>query len=135
MGLNGDEKYYTHVTAKPYPGFPTDLQPIFAPLMAKFRGGVIIDNVWPERFGYLKTLEAFGIKSTVHGNNAEIYPSTIHSATVDAPDLRGGFACLMTALMAEGESRIYSAEIILRGYENLVNKLSHLGAEISIESI
>lgn len=135
MGLDGDERYYTHVTAEPYPGFPTDLQPIFAPLMAKFRGGMIIDNVWPERFGYLKTLEAFGIKSTVQGNHAEIYPSTVHSATVDAPDLRGGFACLMTALMAEGESRIYSAETILRGYENLVNKLSHLGAEISIESI
>jgi UDP-N-acetylglucosamine enolpyruvyl transferase len=41
----------------------------------------------------------------------------------------------MTALMAEGESRIYSAEIILRGYENLVGKLSCLGADISIESI
>lgn len=135
MGLDGDERYYAHVTAEPYPGFPTDLQPIFAPLMAKYRGGVIIDDVWPERFGYLKTLEAFGIKSAVKANHAEIYPSAFHSATVDAPDLRGGFACLMTALMAEGESRIYSAEIILRGYENLVNKLSHLGAEISIESI
>ena len=135
MGLDGDERYYTHVTAEPYPGFPTDLQPIFAPLMAKYRGGVIIDNVWPERFGYLKSLEAFGIKSHVKGNHAEIYPSSVHSAIVDAPDLRGGFACLMTALMAEGESRIYSAEIILRGYENLVEKLSHLGAEISIESI
>ena len=135
MGLDGDERYYTHVTAEPYPGFPTDLQPIFAPLMAKYRGGVIIDDVWPERFGYLKTLAAFGIKSTIQGNHAEIYPSSVHSATVDAPDLRGGFACLMTALTAEGESRIYSAEIILRGYESLVNKLSHLGAEISIESI
>ena len=135
MGLDGDERYYTHVTAEPYPGFPTDLQPIFAPLMAKYRGGVIIDDVWPERFGYLKSLEAFGIKSAVKANHAKIYPSAFHSATVDAPDLRGGFACLMTALMAEGESRIYSAEIILRGYENLVNKLSHLGAEISIESI
>ena len=135
MGLDGDERYYTHVTAEPYPGFPTDLQPIFAPLMAKYCGGVIIDDVWPERFGYLKSLEAFGIKSAVKANHAEIYPSAFHSATVDTPDLRGGFACLMTALMAEGESRIYSAEIILRGYENLVNKLSHLGAEISIESI
>ena len=135
MGLDGDERYYTHVTAEPYPGFPTDLQPIFTPLMAKYRGGVIIDDVWPERFGYLKSLESFGIKSHVKGNHAEIYPSSVHSAIVDAPDLRGGFACLMTALMAEGESRIYSAKTILRGYENLVNKLSHLGAEISIESI
>jgi UDP-N-acetylglucosamine 1-carboxyvinyltransferase len=135
MGLDCDERYYTHITAEPYPGFPTDLQPIFAPLMAKYRGGVIIDNVWPERFGYLKSLEAFGIKSVVKGNHAEIYPSSFHSATVNAPDLRGGFACLMTALMAEGESRIYSAEIILRGYENLVGKLSCLSADISIESI
>ena len=135
MGLDGDDRYYTHVTAEPHPGFPTDLQPIFAPLMAKYRGGVIIDNVWPERFGYLKGLEAFGIKSHVKGNHAEIYPSSFHSASVYAPDLRGGFACLMSALIAKGESRIYSAETILRGYENLVENLSHLGAEISIESI
>lgn len=135
MGLDGDERYYAHITAEPYPGFPTDLQPIFAPLMAKYRGGFIIDNVWPERFGYLKSLEAFGINSVVKGNHAEIYPSSFHSATVNAPDLRGGFACLMTALWANGNSTIYSAETILRGYENLVNKLSHLGAEITIETI
>jgi UDP-N-acetylglucosamine 1-carboxyvinyltransferase len=79
MGLDGDERYYAHITAEPYPGFPTDLQPIFAPLMAKYRGGVIIDNVWPERFGYLKSLEAFGIKSHVNGNHAEIYPSVRNS--------------------------------------------------------
>lgn len=123
------------VTASPYPGFPTDLQPILAPVMAKFAGGGITDNVWQTRFGYLDTLSAFGIRSSVEGNSAEIFPSKITSASVTAPDLRGGFACLLAALCAAGESEIYSAETLLRGYENLENKLRSLGASIEISNI
>ncbi len=123
------------VTASPYPGFPTDLQPIIAPVMAKFAGGSITDTVWQTRFGYLKTLSAFGIMSKVEANSAEILTSKITSASVTAPDLRGGFACLLAALCASGESEIYSAETLLRGYENLENKLRSLGASIEIINI
>ena len=118
------------IVATPYPGFPTDLQPIAAPLMAAFSGGEIIDTVWPGRFGYLDQLSNFGVKYTVSENRALIYPSTFKAACATAPDLRGGMACLLTALCAEGESRISSAGIILRGYENLVEKLCTLGANL-----
>lgn len=123
------------VTATPYPGFPTDLQPIFAPIMASFDGGEITDTVWQSRFGYLEALSAFGIEYAVNGNHAKIVPSHIKSGTAVSPDLRGGMACLIAALVAEGKSVIYSAEIILRGYENLEKKLRALGAEVLIEDI
>ena len=130
--LSGSGKYIS-VTAAPYPDFPTDLQPIIAPLMAKYAGGDITDTVWQTRFGYLDTLSAFGIDSVVFHNHARIAPSTIRPAEVTAPDLRGGAACLLCALATEGVSEIYSAEIILRGYENLVEKLCTLGAKLQIE--
>lgn len=128
------ERAYSEVVAEPYPAFPTDLQPIAAPLMAKYYGGKIIDRVWKNRFGYLDKLASFGVKSSAIENHAEIFPSELHSAEVTSPDLRGGFACLMCALMADGESIINSADTILRGYENLVNKLRAIGAEIYIEN-
>jgi len=122
------------VFATPYPGFPTDLQPIFAPLLAAFSGGDITDTVWQTRFGYLETLSSFGVKYKLKGNSAKIYPSTIKNAIASAPDLRGGMACLLAALKATGKSEIYSAETILRGYENLEEKLRALGADILIEN-
>jgi UDP-N-acetylglucosamine 1-carboxyvinyltransferase len=126
---------YCEINARPYPLFPTDLQPIFAPLMAKYSGGSITDEVWSGRFGYLKTLAAFGVGSKTKSNTAEIFTSQFSPARVSAPDLRGGFAALMCALCASGESSVYSCEIILRGYENLCEKLRALGAKINIYSI
>lgn len=121
------------VNAMPYPAFPTDLQPIIAPLMAIYRGGEITDEVWRDRFGYLKTLSAFGVQYSLHGNTAQIYPSKIFPASVSAPDLRGGMACIIAALTAKGQSEIHSAEIVLRGYEDLIKKLGALGADVEIK--
>lgn len=121
------------VVARPYPAFPTDLQPIIAPLMAIYRGGEITDEVWRDRFGYLKSLSAFGVKYSLHDNTAIIYPSKISPASVTAPDLRGGMACIIAALAAKGQSEIHSAEIVLRGYEDLVKKLGALGADVEIK--
>ena len=117
------------VIADPYPAFPTDLQPVIAPILS-FKGGKIRDNVWRGRYGYLENLRAFGIKSRVVDGVAEIFPSELCAASSDAPDLRGGMALVMAALAADGVSIIENAEIIMRGYENIVEKLSHLGAEI-----
>ena len=123
------------IVAAPYPGFPTDLQPIIAPLMAVLCGGEITDTVWQSRFGYLEALSAFGVDYEINGNHAVITPSQIKSGKALSPDLRGGVACLLAALAAQGKSEILSAEIILRGYENLEEKLRALGADILIEEI
>ncbi len=120
------------VITAPHPGFPTDLQPLLAPLLARHGGGAITDTVWPDRFGYLSSLSAFGISSSSEGGTAQIYPSQLHSGYTVAPDLRGGMAALISALCAEGQSIIDSAEVILRGYEGLLDKLSSLGADINI---
>ena len=123
---------YAEICAEPYPGFPTDLQPIMAAAMAASLGGAIRDNVWQTRFGYLESLSHFGIKSRVNGNRAVIYPSKIVPAEVKAPDLRGGMACVMAALCADGESVITSAQTVERGYEELEKKLLALGACVRI---
>ncbi|MBO5207394.1 MAG: UDP-N-acetylglucosamine 1-carboxyvinyltransferase [Clostridia bacterium] len=128
----GEYSYYTEIVARPYPGFPTDLQPIFAPLFASLSGGKITDTVWRERFGYLDELARLGVKSARLTDGALIYKSKQHSGTASSPDLRGGMSLVLSALHSRGESRIYSAEKILRGYERLDEKLSLLGADIEI---
>lgn len=128
----GEYSYYTEIVARPYPGFPTDLQPIFAPLFASLSGGKITDTVWRERFGYLDELARLGVKSARLTDGALIYKSKQHSGTASSPDLRGGMSLVLSALHSRGESRIYSAEKILRGYERLDEKLSLLGADIQI---
>lgn len=118
--------------AEPYPGFPTDLQPIAAPLMAFSAGGVIVDRVWRGRFGYLSALARQGVISRSLEGCAIIGKSKIKKAAVTAPDLRGGAASLLCALAADGESEINNAEIIYRGYERIEEKLSSLGADIKL---
>ncbi len=126
----GECSKYTYVYAEPYPAFPTDLQPISAPILAKGSGGIIYDRVFPERFGYLKELSHFGVEYKEGRGFAEILPSKIHKSVCIAPDLRGGMACLLCALTGEGESTVYSSELLLRGYENLDGKLRQIGANI-----
>ena len=119
------------ISTAPYPAFPTDLQPQTAPLMAKYFGGRIKENVWQNRFSYLKALDSFGVRSISFGAEAEIYPSKLLSATVAASDLRGGAAALLAALSVDGESKIKNAEFIYRGYDDLISKLSSLGAKVA----
>jgi len=118
------------IVTAPYPEFPTDLQPIAAPLLATYCGGSIEDRVWESRFGYLAEMAKHGVGFRQRGNRAEIFPSQIVPAESEATDLRGGMANLMLALFANGESVISSAELVLRGYERLTEKLTALGAEI-----
>ena len=118
------------VVAAPHPAFATDLQPQTAPLLATFMGGSITDTVWCARFGYLAELEKHGISYERIGNKAIVKPSRIRAANTVAPDLRGGAALLIAALAAEGQSRIDSAEIIDRGYEDIIKKLRSVGADI-----
>ena len=118
------------IIASPYPGFATDLCPLCVPLLASFFGGSVRDLVFPTRFGYLFDLAYFGLSFIRLEGGVYILPSRIHPATVHAPDLRGGMAALILALLAKGESTIRSAETILRGYSSLTQKLSSLGAKI-----
>lgn len=123
------------ITAAPYPMFPTDLQPIMAPMIAKNGGGRIIDTVWDARFGYLRSLSPFGIEYNFLGEGAYIKRSIIRNAITEATDLRGGMSCVISALCARGRSEILSPSLILRGYDSLIEKLSILGADIKLVNI
>ena len=122
-----------NIQTAPYPGYPTDLQPLFAPLIAAFQGGNITETVWQGRFGYLRELSKFGIEYKLYESCAQIFPSKIHSASASATDLRGGAALLLAALYANGDSVIENAELVLRGYDKIVFKLRALGADITME--
>ena len=121
------------VICEAYPGFPTDLQPICGALMSTMLGGIIIDRVWPERYGYLDSLSPLGLKHRRLCSGVEILPSDLIGSTVTATDLRGGAAAVICALAAEGKSTVCSAEHILRGYENIDGKLRSLGADVALE--
>ena len=127
----GEEMRYAELTATPFPGFPTDLQPLFA-IPMHIAGGKITDEVWRTRFGYLEELSHFGVVSKVKGNSAYISPSRLCCSRGKAPDLRGGMALVMAGLLASGKSTVESYEIVERGYENLENKLSGIGASVEI---
>lgn len=131
--LVGRPKREITVRTGAYPAFPTDLQPIFSTVLAVSRGGIIEENVWRSRFGYLDELSRMGLSFARDGNVARIFPSDIISGNVTARDLRGGAAAVLLALGAEGESRIECAETVLRGYESFAEKLRDIGADIIYE--
>ena len=128
----GRSKVKITVKTAPHPGYPTDLQPLAAPIMAANLGGTIMENVWESRFSYLNSLSSFGIECDVFSARASILSSNIRNGKSIAPDLRGGASVLMCALYAHGESEISNAELILRGYSDIWNKLKSLGANIEV---
>lgn len=130
MSANGSLSGFAELLTGPYPEFPTDLQPQIAPLMALGCGGRITEGVWRERFSYLSELARFGVGYTRFDGGASIYPSRLTPAACTATDLRGGAALLIAALATAGESVISSSELIDRGYQDIVKKLSRLGARI-----
>lgn len=118
-----------------YPGFPTDLQQIFATMLVKASGtSIIVENIFESRYKYISELRKMGAKVTVEGKTAIIKGTRkINATTVVCTDLRGGAALVIAGLMAKGKSRVENIGYIQRGYENLENKLSSLGAKIKLE--
>ncbi len=120
------------IKTAPYPAFPTDLQPQTALVSALYAGGVVSEGVFAHRFGYLSALASMGLSYVKNESTAYIFPSRLSAAEVSATDLRGGAALLLAALSAHGESVIDGACCILRGYEDVVEKFSSLGADIKL---
>jgi UDP-N-acetylglucosamine 1-carboxyvinyltransferase len=122
-----------NLSTSPYPGFPTDLQPLISVLLAKSSGASsITDSVFPERFKHLLEFEKFGLKIKKDNNQIYIFPSDFHSAEANCLDLRSGAALVLAALASQGKSIINHTELIQRGYEKFHEKLSSLGADIQV---
>ena len=122
----------THIKTLPYPGFPTDMQPQIATLLALSEGSSIVtESIFENRFKYVDELTRMGAKITVEGNTAFIEGvERFSGAQVSAPDLRAGAALVMAGLAGKGITTVDQIEYIQRGYEDFEDKLKGLGAQI-----
>lgn len=121
-----------HVKTLPYPGFPTDMHPQFAALMAITEGmGVITESIFDSRFNYTAELGRMGADIKIKGNTALITGMDTYSgAEVTATDLRAGAALTLAGLVADGETIINKPENIDRGYEHFEEKLRAIGGQV-----
>ena len=121
------------VITAPYPSFPTDFHPQFASLLCNTNdGGSIVETVFKNRFAYVGELKKMGARVDKIDSKVIIKPSMLDGCSVDATDLRAGAALVVASLSAYGESIINNVTYILRGYEDIVGKLSSVGAVIKI---
>ena len=123
------------IKTMPYPGFPTDMQSIFGALLSTAKGtSIITENIFENRYKYIQELNRMGAKIKVEGRTAVIKGTRrIQGTNVVASDLRGGAALIIEALVAKGITQVDNVHYILRGYENIEEKLKKLGAKIFLE--
>lgn len=127
----------TNIKTQVYPGYPTDLaQPICVLLGLANGESHVEETIYEKRMGHVEYLKQMGINIQVENNMETIIgPSKLKGTEVVASDLRAGASLFLAALVAEGTTKITNIQYILRGYENLVKKLSAIGANIRIEEI
>lgn len=129
-----DNLNMVNIKTLPYPGFATDLQQPFTPLLLKAIGeGTIMDTIYPQRVKHIPELNRMGANIKVDGDIIRISgPSKLSGAPVRASDLRAGACLVIAALIADGETEISGVENILRGYTDIVGKLRAIGADIEM---
>lgn len=122
----------TDITTSVYPGFPTDIQPMFTALMTTASGTSIIkETLYDGRFTHVNELRKMGAIINVKGNVAIVNgKERLRGAEVRARDIRGGAALTLAGLVAEGVTEVFNVYEIDRGYNGLDDVLSKVGAEI-----
>lgn len=122
----------TKITTLPYPGFPTDLQPQTCVLLSMIKGtSEMKETIFENRFMHIPELNRMGTNIKVEGNVATINGSAdFQGAEVSATDLRAGACLVIAGLLASNTTILNNIEHIERGYENLVERLREVGAEI-----
>ena len=123
----------TTVKTRPYPGFPTDMQAQICVCMAVASGvSRLTENVYETRFfGYCTELQNMGAEILINGKTAMVTgQEKLRGANVTARDLRAGAALIIAGLAAEGVTKMKNVHFVERGYENVVEKFTALGARI-----
>ncbi len=120
------------VETSPYPGFPTDMQSQMGVLMATVKGeSVIVEKIWANRFRYTDELKRMGADIKVDNQEAFFNGGKrLKGCSIHACDLRAGAALMIAACVAEGTTYIDEIEYVERGYENVIEKFTALGANI-----
>ncbi len=127
----------TNIKTSVYPGFPTDLQQPFTVLLTQAVGkSKVEETIWENRFMHVVYLNDLGADVTVKNQTATVLgPTPLTGTHVVATDLRAGAAMVTAGLIAEGTTIITNIDHILRGYENIVEKLISVGAKIESKEI
>ncbi len=136
--VNKPDKYKAvNVKTLVFPGFPTDLQQPFMVLSTQCSGkSVVEETIYENRFMHIPYLQKMGADIEVNGTKAIIKgPTELRGTEVEATDLRAGASMVAAALIAKGTTVIHNIEHILRGYENIVEKLSDVGAKLEVKEI
>lgn len=142
-----------HLATDVYPGFMTDCQQPLVALLSQVEGTSIVhETVYENRFGYVEMLQQMGADIATFSHCLGSEPCRYHQKnflhslvirgptplvgqSIRIPDLRAGFACIVAALVAKGESTLQGVHFLYRGYENPVEALYQLGAQISLKKI
>ena len=122
------------IKTSPYPGFATDLQQPITPLLLTSTGrGRIVDTIYEKRVNHVPELAKMGATiSTLNDHIIYEGPNQLMGSNVKATDLRAGAALVIAGLMASGTTEITNVEYILRGYSDIIHKLTQLGADIQL---
>jgi len=136
LTVHGSEDGFRAVDVKtmPYPGFPTDMQPQLSAFLTLARGtSVVSETIFENRFMHMQELRRLGADIKMEGQSAIINGvAGLSGAPVKVSDLRAGAALLIAGLAAQGETLLEDRDHhISRGYENIIDRLRALGAEIS----
>ncbi len=125
------------VVTKGYPGFATDLQQPLTPLLTQCDGvSHLTETIYENRFNNVEYLNKMGSNIEINDRTITIKGKTkLHGEIVKATDLRAGACMVLSGLIAEGKTTIEDIEHVLRGYENIIEKLENVGAKIEYEEI
>ena len=117
-----------------YPGFPTDLQQPLTTLLTQVNGtSTLEETIYENRFKNVEYLNKMGANIEIIGQKIKIKgPTKLTGTNVEATDLRAGACMVLAALIADNTTTINSIEHVLRGYENIIEKLSNVGAKIEL---
>ena len=123
------------IVTKVYPGFATDLQQPITTLLLQCDGvSTVKETIYENRFQNTKYLNEMGANIKVLGDTIKVYgPTSLKGKLVRTSDLRAGAALVLAALSAEGETTITDIKHLLRGYSDLIKKLTNVGAKIWLE--
>lgn len=123
----------TKIQSLPFPGFPTDLQPVVSVLLTQAEGKSLVhDPLYESRLGHLEELKKMSADvEVVDPHRAFVFgPTSLIANKITSSDIRAGAALIIAALIAKGKSEVYNIEQIDRGYEKIDEKLKKLGADI-----
>lgn len=124
-----------HIVTSPFPGFATDLQQPLTPLLLKANGtSVIKDQIYPHRNKHVVQLAKMGANIRVDHDGEIVIDHTdqLHGDHIEAGEIRAGAAAVIAGLMAQGTTVISKADNVLRGYDNIISKLTDLHAQVSL---